>query len=583
MKRHGSIKQIGALAYTILWVTCTAGTQQVIERPRQTETVQGSLGQNLDRYLTFAERLGFAGTVLVAKGDAVLLNKGYGFADRGQSFKNGPNTVHSVGSIGKQFTAAAIMTLEMEGKLNTDEPIGKYFSGLSQEKGAITIHQLLTHTSGLAPMNFLKEFPKITENQTTDQIAGVVLEGPLNFEPGAEYSYSNGGYLMLALLIEKVSGRNFQDYVRDHLLLPAGMKSAGYGKHDWGAAQLAQRYINNKESDSPAYHPSIVTQEAGAGPVLATAHDMFLWHQALLGDAILSKPAKEKMYTPGLQNYGYGWDIIQTPNGLLIQHNGGTTDGVSAEFLRYIDAGITIIVMSNQGYKGIPFMAGPIKNDLVALVFGDPWDLPQLPDMGPDIDVKSFAANIDLAGGGITFTPVGNIVLTRGDGAAASGLLSVGAPGVGGDELISKSTQIIEAAMNGQLESFRHIFSKEGQLERTSRFIAMRTEQYSARMGEVVGVTGGRVAPSDMQPGGLKVGVIVKGTRSDISYWLHWDSEGNYLGLQPTRDVNTITMLMIPVGPDELLGYSFAERAAISLGVERDAKGKITKIVRKGM
>lgn len=583
MQRHGRLRHFGVLAGTILWVSCAAGTQQAIERPAQSESVKGALGQKLDHYLTFAERLGFSGTVLVAKGDDLLLYKGYGFADRNRSLKNGPNTIHSVGSIGKQFTAAAIMTLEMDGKLHTADSVGKYFTGLPEEKGAITIHQLLTHTSGLAPMNFLNEFPKIAENQTTDQIAGVVLEGPLNFEPGAEFSYSNGGYLMLALVIEKVSGQNFQDYVREHLLLPAGMKSAGYGKHNWGALQLAKRYLNNKESDSPAYHPEIVTQEQGAGPVLATAHDMFLWHQALLDDVILSRSAKEKMYTPQLQNYGYGWDIIQTPDGLLIQHNGGTSDGVSAEFLRYIDAGITIIVMSNQGYAGIPFMAGPIKNDLVALVFGDPWDLPRLPDMGHEVDANSFAANLDLADGSITLTPVGNIILAQGDGAAASGLLSASTPTALSAELSDKSVQLIEAAMNGQLETFSHIFSSEDQMKRTSQFIAMRTKRYAAQMGEVVGVTAARAASSELHPGALKAGVIVQGTHSDISYWLHWDSEGNYLGLQPTRDIDTVTMLMMPTGHDELLGYNFAERATISLGVERDAQGQITKIDRKGM
>ena len=267
---------------------------------------------------------------------------------------------------------------------------------------------------------------------------------------------------------------------------------------------------------------------------------MFLWHQALLGEKILSKPAKEKMYTPQLQNYGYGWDIIQTPDGLLIQHNGGTSDGVSAEFLRYIDAGITIIVMSNQGYAGIPFMAGPIKNDLVALVFGDPWDLPRLPDMGHDVDANSFAASLDLADGSITLTPVGNIILAQGDGAAASGLLSASTPTALSAELSDKSVQLIEAAMNGQLETFSHIFSSEDQMKRTSQFIAMRTKRYAAQMGEVVGVTAARAASSELHPGALKAGVIVQGTHSDISYWLHWDGEGNYLGLQPTEDINTI-------------------------------------------
>src|SRR5579863_7465067 len=171
----------------------------------------------------------FMGSVLVARGDEVLLSKGYGSANLEWNIPNSPATKFRLGSITKQFTAASILLLEERGKLKTDDPVKKYMPDAPAAWDKITIFNLLTHTSGIPSFTSFPDY-RSTEGTTTTPKALVdrFRDKPLEFQPGEKWNYSNSGYVLLGYLLEKVSGQSYADFVTENILKPVGMKDSGY-------------------------------------------------------------------------------------------------------------------------------------------------------------------------------------------------------------------------------------------------------------------------------------------------------------------------------------------------------------------
>ncbi|MBN2246871.1 MAG: beta-lactamase family protein, partial [Candidatus Aminicenantes bacterium] len=259
------------------------------------EVVSGNMAEKLDLYLSRAVPFGFSGALLVEEGGEVVLNKGYGLAVRSKNIPNTADTVFSVGSLTKQFTAAGIMKLEMMGKLNTEDRLDKYFENVPGDKKAITLHHLLTHTSGVVDA----VGPDYQELEREDLVKKVFAE-PLQHPPGEEFAYSNAGYSLLAAIIEKVSGQKYEEFMREHLWLPAGMECTGYRLPDWGKKNVAHWYRGEKDNGIPLDKPYPYWNLVGNGGVLSTTEDMLKWHHALLGTKILSSVVKKKMFTPFL-------------------------------------------------------------------------------------------------------------------------------------------------------------------------------------------------------------------------------------------------------------------------------------------
>lgn len=307
-------------------------------------------GATLDRWLVDS---GYQGAVLVAENGKVVLRKGYGEADRETHRPYGPDTVFSIGSITKQFTAAAILKLEMEGKLKVGDPIAKYLPGVPEDKSAITIHELLTHTAGLES-DFAGDFEAVSR----DEYVKRVLASKLRTPPGKEHYYANSGYSLLGAIVEIASGRPYETYLREHLFLPAGMKETGYRLPKWEEGREAvgyrggERWGRMREKRWAADGPYWALRANGG--ILSTLDDLYRWHLALEGDRILSAEEKKKMFTPhvaegpaGESFYGYGWAISTSPWGTReIGHNGG--NGIfSADFRTFPDDGIVVITASN--------------------------------------------------------------------------------------------------------------------------------------------------------------------------------------------------------------------------------------------
>jgi CubicO group peptidase (beta-lactamase class C family) len=181
----------------------------------------------------------FSGAVLVAKGDQVLLDKGYGAANLEWNIANAPDTRFRLGSITKQFTAASVLLLQERGRLKVSDPVSQHVPGLPASWNAITIDQLLHHTSGIASFTAQKEYPGIEPfAKKPAEILAMVRDLPLRFEPGSRFEYSNSGYVLLGQLIEQVSGVSYGEFVGKNIFEPLGMRDSGY---DWNATILPHR------------------------------------------------------------------------------------------------------------------------------------------------------------------------------------------------------------------------------------------------------------------------------------------------------------------------------------------------------
>jgi CubicO group peptidase (beta-lactamase class C family) len=331
-----------------------------------------------DRGLKFHEAMkslvkdGYRGTILIAEKGQIKLLQGYGLADEEKNLSNTPDTVFTMGSITKQFTGAAILKLEMDGKLSTKDKIGKYFGKIPKDKRKITIHHLLTHTSGLRG-DFGDDFKPMTR----DEIIERAKTGRLKFDVGEQHYYSNAGYSLLGAIIELVSGQSYEVYLRENIFLPAGMKDTGYLLPDWKDGRLAIGYEDDGKAwgtirDYPWDTDGPYWNLRCNGGLLTTASDLFLWNESLKNHTILNKEAREKFEYPWVPEgpkaktyYGYGWASATTERDTkLVAHNGG--NGIfMADFRRYVDEDITIIYFTNEA----PAMTTEMERNIRRAVF----------------------------------------------------------------------------------------------------------------------------------------------------------------------------------------------------------------------
>ena len=312
----------------------------------------------INTYLTELEKVGFSGSVLVEINGKKVISKGYGFSNKAKSIKNEPTTVFGIGSLTKQFTAAAILKLEMQGKLSIDDKINKYFDNVPIEKSSITIHDLLRHQSGLQSV-VGRDYDKIS----TVEFLDTVMKSKLRFEVGQKYSYSNIGYSLLGMIIENVSGKTYEIYLYENLWKPSQMEMTGYSRPAFDKNKIAIGYYKDdkewgkptdKEWDKTAPYWHLL----GNGGILSTTEDMYHWHKALMGELVLSKEAKKKLYHPLIRKeenynsiYAYGWDVSQTNRKTNRVWHNGTNNIFYADFMRYINEGVTLIMLSNKSHQ----------------------------------------------------------------------------------------------------------------------------------------------------------------------------------------------------------------------------------------
>jgi D-alanyl-D-alanine carboxypeptidase len=291
-----------------------------------------------------------SGYVLVAQHDQVLYGQGFGLADRATSRVPTADTSFRVGSVTKQFTAAAILRLEQDGKLAVEDKVSKYLPDYPGPGKDVTIHQLLTHTAGIPNYTDLdKLMERRAEPITVHDLLAAFWALPLDFTPGTKFAYSNSGYVILGAIIERVSGMPYRRYVAEHLLGPAQLAHTEVGDAI-GAADRAEGYTIANHALVPA-HPIDMSLPFAAGAVRSTARDLVRWHRALSGEAILSAREREKLYRVEQHKYAYAWVVDDVAGHRAVWHNGGI-DGFGTSYWRVPDADLVVVAWTNV--EGVP-------------------------------------------------------------------------------------------------------------------------------------------------------------------------------------------------------------------------------------
>lgn len=325
------------------------------------------LAAKLDQVASgFQKDHSFIGTVLVAKGGKVVLEKGYGMASFELEVPNGPDTKFRLGSITKQFTATAILQLEEQGKLSVTDAACKYIADCPAAWNAVTIHQLLSHTSGIPSYTDDPEFPKpkfMRVPLTPIEILMLSRNKPLDFPPGEKWRYDNSGYIFLGVIIEKVSGEKYAAYLRKHIFDPLEMRDSGYDDTAEILKNRAAGYSSGPNGFRNADYLDMSLPYA-AGSLYSTVRDLYRWDRALYTGKVLTKASREKMWTPVMNDYGYGWGIKQVRNHKQMAHGGGI-NGFSTFIGRYPSDDAVVIVLSNNERSN----AGAVANALEQILF----------------------------------------------------------------------------------------------------------------------------------------------------------------------------------------------------------------------
>ena len=329
----------------------------------------------MSRYFDYGQ---FNGTVLVAAAGEPIYRKGFGLANMEWEIPNTPDTRFRLGSITKQFTAALILQLVSEGKVELDAPLSRYVPEYPAETGdRVTVHQLLTHTSGIKSYTSLPRFWKDLTRDAFKPLAFLSVfsaEKP-DFSPGERFLYNNSGYFLLGVIIEKVAGKSYETALEERIFKPLGMSGSGYDRHEKLITKRAGAYTQTLDGYVHDQWIDMSTPYA-AGALYSTVEDLYRWDQALYGDEVLSAEMKKLMFTehaqpPGSKvGYGYGWLIEEadqpgeSDEPLEIIGHGGGIPGFSTLIQRIPADRHLVVLLNNTGGTKLGEMATKIREIL---------------------------------------------------------------------------------------------------------------------------------------------------------------------------------------------------------------------------
>jgi len=333
------------------------------------EDIQAKVNEYMNVCLKF-DLFGSSGpgfSVLIAAKGQILVSKGYGFANCEHDVLNIQQTKFRLGSLSKQFTAMGIMQLQEKGLLKITDSINKYIPDYPQGD-KITIHHLLTHTSGIYP--FLR-YPDYETYKTLPSSLEALIErlknNPPEFSPGTRFSYCSSGYIVLSYIIEKVSEQPCEEFLKENIFDRIGMKNTGYDNHEQVIKKMAAGYRSDSEGghliNGPYVDPFVFS---GSGAMYSTVEDLYIWERSLYTERLVSSDSLKKIFTPYKGNYGYGW-FVGSENGKNLALHRGKISGFTGQLSRYLDDEICIIVLSNFEYA--PVIA--IGKRLAAIVYGE--------------------------------------------------------------------------------------------------------------------------------------------------------------------------------------------------------------------
>jgi D-alanyl-D-alanine carboxypeptidase len=367
---HHTRRSLALTIISCLLVLTTAPGAQVATAPALPS--DATIVQRVDAYMQTEIRVnGFSGTILLARKGAPIVAKGYGPANAEWDIPNTPRTRFRLGSITKQFTSMVVMQLQQQGKLKVQDPICQYLTPCPDAWKPITIHHLLTHTSGIPSYTSSPSYmATMMVPKTVDQMVAGFRDLPLEFEPGSQFKYNNSGYFLLGVLLEGVTGHPYERVLRDQIFTPLGMRDSGYDSPTRILPMRASGYSRQGSELTNAPYLDMV-QPFAAGALYSTVEDLLTWDQALYTEQLLPNAARSAMFTPFKNDYAYGWQVPtpspQTFGRRQVAHGGGI-NGFSTMIIRLPEENITSIVLSNVQQAS----TGRIARDLLAILFGEP-------------------------------------------------------------------------------------------------------------------------------------------------------------------------------------------------------------------
>jgi CubicO group peptidase (beta-lactamase class C family) len=331
--------------------------------------------QKIEQFLTESEKNGFSGAILVSYKGKVLLKDAFGYADQKAKIPATTDMVYDTGSLTKQFTAAGVLQLIKEGKLSTNDTLSQFFDNLPEDKKKITLHQLLTHSSGIRSYSRCKgDFDCI--DIETDEFFRKTFSRKLKFEPGSKYEYENVGYSILGRIIELVSNEDYEVFINRVFFKPLGMTQTGYLLPDWDPSLYPKAYFLGKKEDVtniPKYQEAgrISWTLKGNGGIYSTVSDMHKWMSALANYEVLTeelinlltdKHVREN--ASGNSFYGYGWSVYygRTSHTKYVNHNGSNAFFYADILWKQNEEQLQVIMLSNMYFKNMARVPSKIVN-----------------------------------------------------------------------------------------------------------------------------------------------------------------------------------------------------------------------------
>jgi CubicO group peptidase (beta-lactamase class C family) len=332
----------------------------------------------------------FSGAVVVVSNGEIIFNKSYGMASIEHGAPNTIKTKYKIASLTKQITCMGIMILQERGLLSAKDSIRKVFPDYPELNERITIHHLMTHTSGLFnDLSIVDPYLMLGKRLLThEEVFDLFKDKPLEFEPGEGWSYCYFGYYLLGVIIERVSGTSYRDFIKDNIFESLGMNNSGLDD-----------YIEILPNKANGYYISgdrlicceIDTMSAfSAGALYSTLEDLILWDQALYTEKLVSKMTMNEIFTPYKEEYGYGWIVDKNFNRRRVRHSGGG-NGFNHQFHRYIDDKVSILVLSNFGFSN----SINVNESIAKIVFGEKYCMLAKPEP-IDLDLKVYDSYVGV-------------------------------------------------------------------------------------------------------------------------------------------------------------------------------------------
>ena len=515
-------------------------------------------------YLSRVGSFDYSGQVLIAENNNIALDEAYGYANREEKIKATDETIFELASCSKMFTAIAILHLEMEGKLSVNDNLEKFFSHCPADKAGITIHQLLTHTSGIPGGDLVDDFAAISKEKLCEKIFAT----PLSANPGASFIYSNAGYNLLAAIIEKQSGKDYGAYLKQNIFIPLGMKHsfiAGDAALKEKKVAVAYNGIANNGGPDFKFNP----RTWGGGSVCSTAGDLWLLKNGLYDNTIFNETARKKMMTKyvmvgrkGDNFYGYGCFVYQSPDdkSRVVDFIGENERGPNCTFRIFPDLDQTFISLSNCRHVGETlnswnrwFLDPHLKN----LWKGDKhFAIPPQVNEVVTRSLSKYAGTYQNGNSIIHLSVQGNNLAAEGEGVEASSLL------YGMSTNMIEKTGKVEQAVSHFINSYINTNSEGFKMVMSAEQLKGFEEERDGlvkKYGQFKSYTIKGIFP-DRDTSFLKCAIELEFEKGKVPFFTLWNMQvpaKPMIDFSSPGDKTTIAKIFAPLDKNTFIGYNF--------------------------